>query len=186
MPGKRPIYWDSCIFLDWLKGNKPERTPLIQEVVTAIENDTVLIVTSSLSLVETSRLDSGVQIEDKDEEKIAKFFQNSYIEIKAIDRAIANESRRLIRESGRRQLGLSCPDSIHLATALFCGITEMHTFDNKLIKHDGVWGQDGKKLCICPPRIKGHQPELFTDTQPAMQPAVQPEARPAQQAKERS
>ena len=53
--------------------------------------------------------------------------------------------------------GLKPPDALHLATAAVSpGVEEMHTFDDRLLKLDGLIDKvDGAKLKICKPDVGG-------------------------------
>ena len=62
MPAKPTVYWDSCVFIDWMKRDKPDRLPLIEPIVRAAEADKLIIVTSALALVEVVRTKDGLLI----------------------------------------------------------------------------------------------------------------------------
>jgi predicted nucleic acid-binding protein len=82
-------------------------------------------------------------------DKLAEFFENDYILLTNLDRMVAERGRELMIAYG----SLKPPDAVHLATAAISpGVEEMHTFDDRLLKLDGLIDKvDGTKLKICKP-----------------------------------
>ena len=66
-----------------------------------------------------------------------------------LDRMVAERGRELMIAYG----SLKPPDAVHIATAAVSpGVEEMHTFDDRLLKLDGLIDKaDGTKLKICKP-----------------------------------
>jgi predicted nucleic acid-binding protein len=126
MPNDTLIYWDSCVFIDLIE-KTPARYPVLEEIVASAERGEVRIVTSAIALAEVSRLNnlSGVLPEWK-EKLIVQFFENDYIALRAVDRAIAEIARPIIRGHG-----LKTADAIHIATALQAKVQVLHTYDGQ-------------------------------------------------------
>ena len=62
--------------------------------------------------------------------------------------------------------GLKPPDAVHIASAVLGQASEMHTFDDKLLKLDGeIVRLDGGKLRICSPDVGGTSPPLLSGMQ---------------------
>lgn len=159
MPTK--VYWDTCIFMDWMKQDKPHRVPSIAQMVTGAESNQLLIVTSAWTLVELIRCDGGQIISASDEEKITRFLKNDYIEVRPLNRALAETATQIQRQSAARGMRMPKADSVHISTAL--SVKDLHalyTFDeNDLVPHSGRWGEPPVKICLPPEPEKGLFPQ---------------------------
>lgn len=141
MPSKPSVYWDSSVFIDWMKRDKPDRLPGIQQVVDAAERGELLIVTSTMTIVEVVRTDDGRIVEGAEDERIVDFLKNPYFEVRLVDRRTAERARKLQRAAAAANLSLPKRDAVHLATALVSGVPVLHTFDERhLIPHSRKWG----------------------------------------------
>jgi predicted nucleic acid-binding protein len=151
MRKKTRCYWDSTCFIAWLKP-EPERRSKCQEVLRAAERGELQIVTSAISLIEVIKLDKGpLQMTKDKEKKIADFFKHEYIVVVQVTRQLAEVARSLVWNEGLRPR-----DSIHAATALNEKLTDLHAFDNDLLKLNGKIGKPA--LIIKEPHTL--QPEL--------------------------
>jgi predicted nucleic acid-binding protein len=135
MANPQKVYWDSCVFIDWLDidANRPDRIKLIDPVIRAAKEGNLLIVTSAFTMTEVVRLkgDGGPRNEE-DEPKIIEFFKQPYIEIRALDRRIATRARAMCRHKLETGKTLTVADAIHVATAeMLPGVNVIHTFDKK-------------------------------------------------------
>jgi len=141
MSKKAPVYyWDSCCFIDLLQ-KTPGRIDELEAIRKTAEQGKAVIATSSLTLAEVVKTDSG-GVSDQDEALIAKLFSEPYIKVRLLDRPTATEAR-----SVHRSLGLKPPDCIHVATAVLANATELHTYDDKrLLKKDGQYGNPGLRI----------------------------------------
>jgi predicted nucleic acid-binding protein len=116
---KPKIYWDSCIYLAWLKGEEKEHGKSFIDAIHDIAKDNyekkVVIITSTITFVEvlSARLDA------EQERKFRKCFRSMDHITRDVDPPIALRARELretiINGSGSKKL--TTPDAIHLATA---------------------------------------------------------------------
>ena len=124
-------YWDSCVFLGWLR----KESDKIQECEAAIrqaESGKLTLVTSTLSLAEVLRLKGKDPIPQADREQVRDFFEKDYIALYDVDRLIAEAAQDLVWDHD-----VHPKDAIHVATALNLGnsiaIEQFDTFDGGLI-----------------------------------------------------
>ena len=158
MPQRRVVYWDSCIFIAWLKN---ERRPngemdVIAECVEQIEAGEVKLITSVIARTEVFETDLSEDIK----EKYAKLLNRRNVVLLDQDLRVS-ELARQIREHYRDQskqdglAGLTSPDAIHLATAIHFKADAFYTFDQgknggrSLLSLDG--NVAGHALHICKP-----------------------------------
>ena len=140
-------YWDAGPFLAWLKQEtRDDRATRCEPVIRAAERNQVLLVTSSISMVEVVKLDekgARVNIGSDAEAKITAFFRQPYILMRDYDPRTAELSRRLIWD-----FDLSTRDAIHAATALRWNLTQMDTFDGGLLALDGKVGNPPLRISV--------------------------------------
>ena len=166
---KIPVYyWDSSIFISFLKGeNRPEAgvTDAIKDNWNLMHEGKIKVFTSILTKSEVLQYRHG----EEPYKKFLEYFYSDRIERLPTDEAtwdLALELRNFhltrVRELGQ----LSVPDAVHLASAILINPDEFHTTDgnqNKgLIRLSGNVG--GKyNLTICYPSItyKGSKDHLF-------------------------
>lgn len=153
MPTPIKVYWDSCVFIDWMKQDKPKRLPAIEKMVKEAEASQIMIVTSAFTLVEVVRTEAGLVVSPSDEQKIINFMKNDYIEVRPLDRKIAETSRYLQRTAAAAGMKMPKGDSIQLATAMsVTGLQALYTFDETdLVPHSGKWGNPPVTICLPPP-----------------------------------
>lgn len=126
-------YWDTAAFLCLLQN--AEGSDVCASVLRAAETGQLRIVTSALTLVEVVKLRHNKAIPKADAEKIRLFFQHRYIEVKDLNRYIADAARGLVWNNG-----VDPKDAIHVATALRFHVPRLDTFDGNLCKRDGQIG----------------------------------------------
>jgi predicted nucleic acid-binding protein len=131
MTGKNIIYWDSCIFIAWLK-NEPRNDPNdllgIEKLVTLFEMGQIDIATSAITFIEVLQNETGLA----EFEKFRQLFSRRNIFLVDVDRKIAELShdiRNYYRQFNSKTL--STPDCIHLATAIIFQCSEFYTFDGE-------------------------------------------------------
>lgn len=149
------LYWDACTWIALIQKEKirdengvlvEDRETMCKSVTHAAESGAVEIVTSTLSLTEVCRID---EIKNAEEDVIANFFENEWILLANVDRAVGERGRELMRAGYSK---LKPPDAIHLATAALANTDEMHTFDDRLLRLDKrVAKANGDPLPICKP-----------------------------------
>jgi predicted nucleic acid-binding protein len=127
-------YWDSDCFIGWL-AEEADKLDECRGVIRAAEAGNVRIVTSSLTLTEVIKLKGRTPLPIKREAEIQAFFQHQYIIVRQLDRRTAERARELIWRQH-----IDTKDSVHVATALEAKLTQMDTFDAKLIRCSGKLG----------------------------------------------
>jgi predicted nucleic acid-binding protein len=129
-----PRYWDAGVFLAWLKEEK-WRLDEVNAVLKAAEAGHILLVTSSVSLVEVVKLDAKqavIEIPAADCAKIEGFFRRSYISVRLLDPPTSAMARQYIWD-----YGLTTRDAMHLATAVSLHLTQLDTYDQDLLDLNG-------------------------------------------------
>jgi predicted nucleic acid-binding protein len=127
-------YWDAGVFIALLK---PEawRLDEVNAVLKVAEAGQILVVTSSVSLVEVVKLDAKqaiIEIPAADCAKIEGFFSRSYVSVRLLDFKVGATARDYIW-----RYGLDTRDSIHLATAVRYHLPQLDTYDQHLLDLNG-------------------------------------------------
>jgi len=131
-----------------------DRYPLCRSVIDAAVKGDVEIVVSGLCLVEVNKPSKDIQ-----RNQIVDYFENDYILIVPLDKAVAVRARDLMFAETP---ALKPPDASHLATALVSNADEFHTFDKDLLDLDGrLTKLDGTVLKICKPGMGGEKLPLL-------------------------
>ena len=152
------ICWDSCVLIDWIKGDDPDRIPDITSIVQNITNKQYRLVVSALVYVEV--LESTMPVEAID--KFERFIQNrEEVEIIAVDIRVAKKAQTIRDFSRKNDKKISTPDAVHLATAIASGAKYLHTFDQHLLSLDGTKETEG--VAITPCHIPGTNHPLFNN-----------------------
>ncbi len=140
---RRRIYWDSSVFLAWLKP-EPERKRACDDVLATAKTGESIIITSAIALTEVIKLKGKPAIPETEEAKIKGFFKRSYISVVVVDRFLAESARTLIWRHG-----LKPKDALHVATATRLQVDELHSFDDDMLKLSGKFGRP--LILICKP-----------------------------------
>lgn len=165
MAGNNPqYYWDTCIFLAWLKNEvnrKPGEMDGVREFIAKLNKRQISIMTSVLTVTEISaaKLPAGT------EGILEQVMQRPNMSRISVDLKVATLARDLrnhyILKNGAAGLTLTVPDSLHLATAILYKATEFHTFDETdKPKHNALGliqlsgDVAGHNLKICKPEAK--------------------------------
>jgi predicted nucleic acid-binding protein len=132
----RMIYWDACIFLDYIAGSA-EWLPILDSLLDqASRIGDIVIVTSTVSIVEVAFAKAerdGKALDDSVLAAIdALWADRSAVQLVEFDQLIAREARRLLRWSMEIERGLKPMDAIHLATASLMRVADCHTTDSRL------------------------------------------------------
>lgn len=141
------IYWDSCCFLGLLNSEQDE-VRACQGAMKKAEAGELIIMTSAITFIEVIKMKGKPKVKKAMETTIQKFFANSFIYIRNVDREVGIKARDLMWRHG----ALQPKDSIHLATALLHKIPTLHTFDEYLLKLKDK--AIANKIKICKPDIK--------------------------------
>ena len=137
------IYWDSSVFLAWLKPEASRRNAC-REILDEAEAGKLKIVASAITLTEVIKLRGYPALKAENENKIAEFFKQPYLIIHQVNRRIGEDARRLIWQHSK----LHPKDSIHLATAEYAKVLEVHTYDGKhMLPLNGLIGNPALRIC---------------------------------------
>lgn len=163
MAGGDPIYyWDTCIFLAWIKDEQRKSGEMdgVREMIDRVKRRQAKIITSTLTSVEVlqSKLPAGLERVFNDfMKRIPRISMDSKIA------GVAHDIRDYYQQNKNQNGGklLTSPDAIHLATAILYRVTEFHTFDDGKSgssKNLGLLGLSGDvgghRLTICKPQAK--------------------------------
>lgn len=140
-------YWDSDAFIGWL-AREDDKVSECRAVIRAAEEGKTMLITSALTLAEVLWLRGKPPIPAEDAETVQRFFEHDYIAVVDVDRAMAEEARKLVWGHG-----IAPKDAIHVATAIDIEVDRMETFDRDLIKKSGTVGNP--PLEIGPPNEPG-------------------------------
>lgn len=137
---KRLVYWDSCIFISWLKNEQREDSKDMAGVVDTIERlkrREVTLITSAITQTEIAACNVGQLVMPL----LDDLMKRKNIQRISVDIKIAQMARTLrdfyqsepytIDKNGKRigSKTLAVPDAIHLATAILHKVDVFNTFD---------------------------------------------------------
>lgn len=161
MTGSDLYYWDSCLFLAWLRDekNRPEGEMAgVRSYIQKVKAREIRLITSAITYTEVLYTKLPVGVGDQ----FSDLLRSSNVNVVAADIRVTKLARQLrdyYREASDGETPnktLSVPDAIHLATAILYKANEFHTFDgdnNKnslgLLRLNGDVG--GHRLIICKP-----------------------------------
>jgi len=156
MSGNSPLYyWDTCIFLAWLKDEERKIGEMdgVREVIDRTKRREAKIMTSVLALVEvlSGRIPAGMDTLFKGMMK-----RVNQVSMDGKVASLAHDIRNYAATSGSKVM--ATPDAIHLATAILYRVNEFHTFDDALLQLSG--NVAGHRLTICKPEAKRPQLDL--------------------------
>lgn len=137
MPGRPDrIYWDACVFLDYIEAH-PEWTPTLDALVDRALAAEIVIVTSTISITEVAfgkAERTGRTLDPAIEAKMESLWNDpAVIVLVEFDQLIARAARSLVRsaiDTGRKTL--KPMDAIHLASAQRARVSAFHTTDDVL------------------------------------------------------
>lgn len=144
MAGSNPIlYWDTCVFLVWLKKETTRATGDMQGVVDCLnrfKRRELSIMTSVLTLTEitVAKIPAGTDTMLETTMQRPNFSKIS-VDIKIARLARDLRNYYLVRPEYKGKT-LSVPDALHLATAILYKATEFNTFDEKAGTRDKTLG----------------------------------------------
>jgi len=123
-------YWDSSVFLAWIKG-EAGRVEVCEEIVAYARNNECDIFTSAITLAEVlrPRHKGPIQVTETEEAKIVGFFQNPYIKIIDFSAPLGAQSRLL-----QWRYGLHVRDAIHVASGIAAKVDVIESYDPDFFK----------------------------------------------------
>ncbi len=136
------VYWDSCVFIDYV-----ERTSgviaTLDSIVLAARRNELAIMTSVLTISEVSHAAaeraSGYVDPASFAAVDAMWIDRSIVTLIEVDAVIAMTAREIVRRGMNDHRAIKPPDAIHLATARQYSCSDFHTTDEKLQRWDGEW-----------------------------------------------
>lgn len=128
------IYWDTDAFLGWLQ-NEAGKVELCAGTLDRAERGEVLIVSSALTIAEVLWRKAAPKITKDKAAILHKFFRRSFIRIRGVSRAIAEEAQMVVWDHG-----IKPKDAVHVATAIDAKAAILETFDEDLIARSGKVG----------------------------------------------
>jgi len=164
---KKRVYWDSCSWIGLINEEK-DKIISLRYVYGLAEKNEIEILTSTFALAEVFKLkceNSTNQLSEEKDQILEDLFDQAFVIPVAVTRDIGIYARRLLR----RIEGLKKPqDAIHLASAAFYNVDELHSFDeDHLIPLDNqIERRDYQKLKICFPPSPPVEPQqkLFRES----------------------
>jgi predicted nucleic acid-binding protein len=161
MPPTKTIYWDACIFIAWIKGEKRPNNEMdgVFECVAEVEKGRTRLITSVVTRTEVFEADLSLEVK----QKYADLLNRRSVQLLDNDLRVSNLARE-IREYYDRQSNidgvspLTALDAIHLATAIHYKVDAFWTFDDggyggrSLLSLNG--NVAGYPLVICKPVAK--------------------------------
>src|SRR5262245_60902861 len=125
------IYWDACVFLDYIEG-APEWMPILEALLEqASETEELMIYTSTVSITEVAFAKAekdGRALDPTIEAEIdALWNDRSAVKLVEFNEIIARGARRLLRHAVEQGRQLKPLDAIHLAKAKNRHVEENNT-----------------------------------------------------------
>ncbi|MGH8003742.1 MAG: type II toxin-antitoxin system VapC family toxin [Limisphaerales bacterium] len=147
-PAKPKYYWDSCIFIAWIKDEKrsPGEMEGLAQIVNEVDDEKAVLMTSTISLVEVL---AGDLTEEQKERYESSLKKPTIVSITP-DARISAEAGRIRDFYRKKGWSVSLEDAIHLVSALLWKADELHTFDEKLLRFNG--DVMGRALRVCKPQ----------------------------------
>lgn len=148
------VYWDACAWIAYIQKEMPgpestftePRYEMCRRVLERAARRDLEIATSAYTLSEVCKkpLDPTSPALN-----LAAFFEQPYIVLVHVDKQVGLRAQSL-QVAG--VAGLKPQDATHVASALIWNIPVLHTFDDKLLRLDGMLSlDDGNQLRIMRP-----------------------------------
>lgn len=153
MTGKRKLYWDSCIFYEWLgKEDVPrEKSDGIREVVASVEAQEAIILTSAATHLEVLPQKMTAKDADAERDYLSLFDAEKFFEYQITTNVIllareirdyyykpeipaVPKSKGSPAQARQPAKMMDLGDCIHLATAIIERADEFHTRDDSTKK----------------------------------------------------
>lgn len=156
MADRAAFYWDACCFLSLVEGKTrwPNRVPILELILERCEKKLCEIYTSEATIAEVAFAQfekDGKLLDLSTEKKIDALYSN--VKMIEVSRFVAHDARGFIRkiishpdaQAHVDGFSLKPMDAIHLASAQRRGLKEIHTYDARLQKFDGLLGLNIKR-----------------------------------------
>ena len=150
MTERRKVYWDACAWLGLLN-EEEDKTHALEVIWRKAVHGEVEIWTSAFCIAEVYKVKcengrSGLSTEN--DKKIDNLFDQDFVYLVQLDTDIARLAKRLLRAHDK----LKKPsDAIHLATAVYWNVSQLHTYDSSDLIGLIVDRADGERLHVCKP-----------------------------------
>ncbi len=157
---RRSVYWDASVWLSYINEN-PDRLPTLEAILadSSKPDGTIRLYTSVISQVEvafTVSEQAGGILDPEAEQKIDRLWADrNVLDLIEVHQEIYTEARTLIRVAMTNGWSLRGMDALHLATAKWFGVDEIHTYDQKWKQYEAVVGIRILEPYIPQPRMPG-------------------------------
>lgn len=133
------VYFDSCVFLAWLK-DEPGRANTVEMLFDECKNNNLRIHTSTLTIAEVLDIQGfRSPIPKGDRAKVKKLFANDWIVTTGVNRRIAETAQELVWNDGVKP-----KDAIHVATSILRNVPYLYSYDTKLTGKKLIKIKDGE------------------------------------------
>ena len=165
---KKPtrLYWDTCAWIG-LVNEEPDKITALRLVWEAAQNGHFQIWTSVYTYMEfvKGQLPTGEAYNHEEHDAVVEnLLSQPFVRRVQFDIPVAKRARQLKRDLHKDGLEKRA-DAIHLATALFYSVEQLHTYDRShLLVFDGKLNcRDGSTLKIAKPDPLHFGQDLFTE-----------------------
>ena len=160
----RRVYWDACAWIGFINEEAAKIRPLRYIWEGALRGE-YEIWTSVYSYLEVLKIKEAtgdpISLEESNH-RIDEMFQQSYVKRVQLDTEVdrfARSIKQIYHDAGLK----SRPDAIHIATAAYYNLDELHTWDRShILPFDGkILRRDGVPLRILIPNVTGLEGTMF-------------------------
>lgn len=150
MTEAKRVYWDACAWLGLING-ETDKAQALEYVWQRAKKGDAEIWTSSFSRAEVYRVKcegDWTALDEANDAKIDALFDQDFVKTVQVDDEIGKLAKKLLRTHQK----LKKPsDAIHLASAVYWNLDQLHTYDGSDLLGLEVFRDDGQKLEICKP-----------------------------------
>lgn len=162
LANKQRVYWDSCNWIGLINEEK-NKIEHLHHILDRAKKKEIEILTSAFTLAEvfkTSCEEAEKSLPEEKDRVFEEYLMQEFVVFVQVTWDIGIYARKLLR----RIEGLKKPqDAIHLASAAYYNVDEVHTFDrNHMLPFNNMIDRrDGQKLKICIPPLPPGQVSIF-------------------------
>lgn len=154
------VYWDACAWLGLLN-EEADKSQDLESVWNGASHGKVEIWTSAFCIAEVYKVKcegDWASVTPENDAKINNLFDQDWVKVAQLDSEIAKLAKQLLRSHEK----LKKPsDAVHLATAIYWDVDQLHTYDGSDLLGLTVQIASGKELAICKADML-HGEDLFT------------------------